>query len=256
MMSDICVQFVETERTKSFKKWLVCGDQHLKWKSEMQCNVNNILFLSSAIGRTLIPRYFSTVFEGGVSDLYYILKHSKESFHNSCITVDCDQCTMVTQHGKPMFTKVKRERECVWKEKWQLSVSFSSYIPCDKPCKLLIEQTNMAGLIIYYVIHIAIILCVYCWMSFGILIKYFRRLWTLLRKLFINLLLSTHSVCCHIRLILISFIVMVKQNIIKSSWWDFIFISLNALKQGHKSKYNRILLHSKGEIKLQVMVIC
>ncbi|XP_051505825.1 LIM domain-binding protein 2-like isoform X3 [Myxocyprinus asiaticus] len=59
------------------------------------------------IGRTLIPRYFSTVFEGGVSDLYYILKHSKESFHNSCITVDCDQCTMVTQHGKPMFTKAQ-----------------------------------------------------------------------------------------------------------------------------------------------------
>ncbi|KAK1804330.1 hypothetical protein P4O66_020348, partial [Electrophorus voltai] len=61
------------------------------------------------IGRTLIPRYFSTVFEGGVTDLYYILKHSKESFHNSCITVDSDQCTMVTQHGKPMFTKVCTE---------------------------------------------------------------------------------------------------------------------------------------------------
>uniref|UniRef100_A0AAY4E7V8 LIM interaction domain-containing protein n=1 Tax=Denticeps clupeoides TaxID=299321 RepID=A0AAY4E7V8_9TELE len=61
------------------------------------------------IGRTLIPRYFSTVYEGGVTDLYYILKHSKESFHNSCITVDCDQCTMVTQHGKPMFTKVCTE---------------------------------------------------------------------------------------------------------------------------------------------------
>ncbi|XP_046877609.1 LIM domain-binding protein 2a isoform X3 [Hypomesus transpacificus] len=61
------------------------------------------------IGRTLIPRYFSTVFEGGVTDLYYILKHAKESFHNSCITVDCDQCTMVTQQGKPMFTKVCTE---------------------------------------------------------------------------------------------------------------------------------------------------
>lgn len=60
----------------------------------------------AAIGRTLIPRYFSTVFEGGVTELHYILKHSKESFHNSCITLDCDQCTMVTQHGKPMFTKV------------------------------------------------------------------------------------------------------------------------------------------------------
>lgn len=69
----------------------------------------NYLFLCvslPAIGRTLIPRYFSTVFEGGVTDLYYILKHSKESYHNSSITVDCDQCAMVTQHGKPMFTKV------------------------------------------------------------------------------------------------------------------------------------------------------
>nr|XP_011749828.1 LIM domain-binding protein 2 isoform X3 [Macaca nemestrina] len=64
---------------------------------------------TKTIGRTLIPRYFSTVFEGGVTDLYYILKHSKESYHNSSITVDCDQCTMVTQHGKPMFTKVCTE---------------------------------------------------------------------------------------------------------------------------------------------------
>ncbi|XP_075961304.1 LOW QUALITY PROTEIN: LIM domain-binding protein 2a [Anarhichas minor] len=65
--------------------------------------------LGVAIGRTLIPRYFSTVFEGGVTELHYILKHSKESLHNSCITLDCDQCTMVTQHGKPMFTKVCTE---------------------------------------------------------------------------------------------------------------------------------------------------
>lgn len=72
------------------------------------CDSCRPLFLSppAAIGRTLIPRYFSTVFEGGVTELHYILKHSKESFHNSCITLDCDQCTMVTQHGKPMFTKV------------------------------------------------------------------------------------------------------------------------------------------------------
>ncbi|XP_053560088.1 LIM domain-binding protein 2 isoform X1 [Bombina bombina] len=61
------------------------------------------------IGRTLIPRYFSTVFEGGVTDLHYILKHSKESYHSSSITVDCNQCSMVTQHGKPMFTKVCTE---------------------------------------------------------------------------------------------------------------------------------------------------
>lgn len=65
-----------------------------------------LCILPTAIGRTLIPRYFSTVFEGGVTDLYYILKHSKESYHSSSITVDCEQCTMVSQHGKPMFTKV------------------------------------------------------------------------------------------------------------------------------------------------------
>lgn len=38
--------------------------------------------------------------------MYYNLKHSKESFHNTTITLDCEQCTMVTQHGKPMYTKV------------------------------------------------------------------------------------------------------------------------------------------------------
>ncbi|KAG8235782.1 hypothetical protein J437_LFUL016311 [Ladona fulva] len=61
------------------------------------------------IGRTLIPRYFRSIFEGGVTELYYNLKHPKESFHNTSITLDCDQCTMVTHHGKPMFTKVCTE---------------------------------------------------------------------------------------------------------------------------------------------------
>lgn len=60
----------------------------------------------AAIGRTLIPRYFRSIFEGGVTDLYYILKHAKESFHTTSITLDCDIATMVTHHGKPMFTKV------------------------------------------------------------------------------------------------------------------------------------------------------
>lgn len=97
--------------------------------------VHSLLFCVSlaAIGRTLIPRYFSTVFEGGVTDLYYILKHSKESYHNSSITVDCDQCAMVTQHGKPMFTKVgaglqynhtKKEKSSAASLLYQLTWSF------------------------------------------------------------------------------------------------------------------------------------
>lgn len=61
---------------------------------------------SAAIGRTLIPRYFRSIFEGGATELYYVLKHPKESFHNNFVSLDCDQCTMVTQNGKPMFTQV------------------------------------------------------------------------------------------------------------------------------------------------------
>ncbi|XP_076308190.1 LIM domain-binding protein 2 Chi isoform X3 [Tachypleus tridentatus] len=57
------------------------------------------------IGRTLIPRYFRSIFEGGVTDLYFNLKHPKESFHNTTITLDCDQCSMISHHGKPMYNK-------------------------------------------------------------------------------------------------------------------------------------------------------
>uniref|UniRef100_UPI00358EA5B4 LIM domain-binding protein 2-like isoform X3 n=1 Tax=Myxine glutinosa TaxID=7769 RepID=UPI00358EA5B4 len=60
------------------------------------------------IGRTLIPRYFRTIFEGGVTDLSYMLRHSKEAFnsHSNAVTLDCEHCTMVTHHGKPAFTTV------------------------------------------------------------------------------------------------------------------------------------------------------
>lgn len=68
----------------------------------------NFTFFETAIGRTLIPRYFRSIFDGGVSELYFHLKLAKESFHNPTITLDCDQCTMVTHHtAKPMFTKVR-----------------------------------------------------------------------------------------------------------------------------------------------------
>ena len=63
----------------------------------------------SAVGRTLIPRFFRSIFEGGVTDLHWELRHTKESFHQAVVSLDCDQATMVTQHGKPMFTKVCKD---------------------------------------------------------------------------------------------------------------------------------------------------
>jgi hypothetical protein len=63
-------------------------------------------FFPAGIGRTLIPRFFRSIFEGGVTDLHWELRHAKENFHAASVSLDCDQATMVTQHGKPMFTKV------------------------------------------------------------------------------------------------------------------------------------------------------
>lgn len=34
------------------------------------------------------------------------LKHPKESFHNTSITLDCEQCSMITSHGKFGINKV------------------------------------------------------------------------------------------------------------------------------------------------------
>jgi LIM domain-binding protein 1 len=61
------------------------------------------------IGRSLIPRYFRSMFEGGITDLYYVLKYCKESFQNTSIILDCEQAMMVTHHSKPVFTKVVTE---------------------------------------------------------------------------------------------------------------------------------------------------
>jgi len=46
------------------------------------------------------------MFEGGVSEFYVLLKHAKESFHNTAIILDCDLATIVTHHNQPVFTKV------------------------------------------------------------------------------------------------------------------------------------------------------
>ncbi|XP_060712353.1 LIM domain-binding protein 1-like isoform X2 [Hemiscyllium ocellatum] len=61
------------------------------------------------IGRTLIPRYFRSIFDSGATDLYFTLKHSKESLHSNLVILDCDLCSMVTLHSQPVFTKVCTE---------------------------------------------------------------------------------------------------------------------------------------------------
>lgn len=62
-----------------------------------------------SIGRTLIPRYFRSLFEGGVSSLFYQLDQPKESFSDATVTLECEKMTMVTHFNKPVSTKVFTE---------------------------------------------------------------------------------------------------------------------------------------------------
>ncbi|CAF4420473.1 unnamed protein product, partial [Didymodactylos carnosus] len=91
------------------------------------------------IGRTLIPRYFRTIFDGGVNELYFVLKQTKESFHTTTITLDSELSTMVSCFGKPMYIKVCTEGQLILEftfddlmriKSWHFSIkSFRELIP-------------------------------------------------------------------------------------------------------------------------------
>ncbi|CAF3478967.1 unnamed protein product [Rotaria sp. Silwood1] len=62
-----------------------------------------------SISRILIPRFFRTLFDGGVNEVYFQLKQTKEIFHSPTISLDCEQASMVTCFGKPPHIKVCTE---------------------------------------------------------------------------------------------------------------------------------------------------
>ncbi|OQV23850.1 LIM domain-binding protein 2 [Hypsibius exemplaris] len=62
-----------------------------------------------SIGRSLIPRFFRSYFEGGVIELQYQLRHPRESFHQGIIILDCENAVQETTHCKPTFAKVYAE---------------------------------------------------------------------------------------------------------------------------------------------------
>ncbi|UJR24952.1 hypothetical protein I4U23_006316 [Adineta vaga] len=59
-----------------------------------------------SIGRVLIPRFFRTLFDGGVNEVYFQLKQTKEIFHSPILSLDCEQASMITCFGKPPHIKV------------------------------------------------------------------------------------------------------------------------------------------------------
>lgn len=63
--------------------------------------------LSQGIGRVLIPRFFRTLFDGGVNEVYFQLKQTKETFHSPTLSLDSEQASMITCFGKPPYIKVQ-----------------------------------------------------------------------------------------------------------------------------------------------------
>lgn len=46
------------------------------------------------------------MFDGGVSEVYFQVKQTKEIFHSPTLSLDCEQASMVTSFGKPSHIKV------------------------------------------------------------------------------------------------------------------------------------------------------
>uniref|UniRef100_A0A0N5AT24 LID domain-containing protein n=1 Tax=Syphacia muris TaxID=451379 RepID=A0A0N5AT24_9BILA len=64
----------------------------------------------SAIGRMLIPRYFRTIFESGVKEMYYVLRSvARESTGGFMVYCECENLLIVTKHEKPFSSEVQTE---------------------------------------------------------------------------------------------------------------------------------------------------
>lgn len=68
------------------------------------------LYLIKDIERILIPRFFRTLFEGGVSEVYFLLKQPKEIFHSPTVSLECEQGSLITCFGKPSHIKVSKSK--------------------------------------------------------------------------------------------------------------------------------------------------
>lgn len=60
----------------------------------------------SAIGRTMIPQYFSSIFEGGATEMYYTFTYPRQYMSHSGPTLECDNVLTTTQYLQPSYARV------------------------------------------------------------------------------------------------------------------------------------------------------
>ena len=61
------------------------------------------------IGRKLIPRYFRSLFDDGVTDCYIVPRMTKESYCGSVIMAECEMASLVSTHTKPFYCIVSAD---------------------------------------------------------------------------------------------------------------------------------------------------
>lgn len=59
-----------------------------------------------AIGRTMIPRYFRTIFESGCGELYFNLRLNHEYFHHPSLTLESESTTMTMNMVRAIPTTI------------------------------------------------------------------------------------------------------------------------------------------------------
>uniref|UniRef100_A0A1I8HQR1 LID domain-containing protein n=1 Tax=Macrostomum lignano TaxID=282301 RepID=A0A1I8HQR1_9PLAT len=93
-----------------------------------------------SIGRTLIPRYFRSIFDGGVADMYIFLKNARESFHNTSLTLDCDRGEMHATHVRPMLTNVVTEGRLVLEFTFDDMMRIKSWLFQIRSCREMVPR--------------------------------------------------------------------------------------------------------------------
>ena len=66
-----------------------------------------ILCLLTAIGRAMIPQYFSSIFDGGATEMYFTFSYPRQYMSHAGPILECDNVLTTTQYLQPSFARVR-----------------------------------------------------------------------------------------------------------------------------------------------------
>jgi len=95
---------------------------HEFFEEDAKLSIRNVIDENQAknftISRTLIPRFFRSIYEGGVTDLHFnlsrggvtqVITPNIKAEPTNVVIFESDLCTMTTKYGKPMYAIIFTE---------------------------------------------------------------------------------------------------------------------------------------------------